>query len=315
MVMSPDLHTHSTASDGTLPPAQLVARAHAAGVEMLALTDHDTLAGIDEAARAAAELGLALIAGVEVSVTWGGRTVHIVGLDVDPGCEVLRQGLRGLCDYREWRAVEIGRRLARAGYEGALEGARAHAGGELVGRTHFARFLVQRGAAADVRGVFKQFLVKGKPGHVPGEWTSLDQAVGWIRAAGGHAVIAHPARYGFTRSKMLRFIGEFRECGGRGIEVVSGSHSRDDAFVFARHAAESRLLASAGSDYHGPDNAWLELGRLPPLPEGCTPIWQWSQFGRQSAIQSGSRVESGAEAGADTGICRQAWSAATRNAA
>lgn len=280
MSKTPDLHTHSIASDGTLTPTELVARADASGVETLALTDHDTLAGIEEALRAADGTGLKLIPGVEISVTWGGRTVHIVGLDVDPDCARLREGLQGLRNYRDWRAEEIGRRLAKAGFDGALEGARSYAKGELVGRTHFARFLVERGAAQDLRDVFKRFLVNGKPGHVAGEWTTLADAVDWIRAAGGHAVIAHPARYGLTRTKMLRLIGEFRECGGRALEVVSGSHSRDDYFVFARHAAENRLLASAGSDYHGPDNPWIELGRLPALPDGCTPIWALSHFGR-----------------------------------
>ena len=153
----------------------------------------------------------------------------------------------------------------------------------LIGRTHFARYLVERGAAADVRGVFKHYLVTGRPGHVPGEWTTLENAVTWIRAAGGHAVIAHPARYQFNRTKMRRLIGELKECGGVGIEVVSGSHSRDDYFTFARHAAENGLYASAGSDYHGPENPWIELGRLPVLPEGCVPIWRMPGFGRFGA--------------------------------
>jgi len=284
MALIPDLHTHSIASDGTLTPAELVARAAAAGVETLALTDHDTVAGIADAQAAAEPLGLKLIPGVEVSVTWGGRTVHLVGLDVDPGCATLLEGLAGLQDYRVWRAEEIGRRLDKAGYPGALEGARRYAAGTLIGRTHFARFLAERGAAADVRDVFKRFLVSGKPGHVPGEWTTLEQAVGWIRAAGGVAVVAHPARYNFTRTKMLRLLGELKECGGRGIEVVSGSHSRDDYYTFARHASEQRLLASAGSDYHGPEQPWIELGRLPALPEGCTPIWSLPGFGGGASL-------------------------------
>ncbi len=271
---TPDLHTHSTASDGTLSPQDLIARAAQQGVEVIALTDHDTLAGLDDAAEAAQTHGIHLVPGVEISVTWGGRTVHIVGLEVDPACAALRRGLDGLLAYREERAAEIARRLERAGWPGALEGARAQAEGELVGRTHFARFLVQQGAAKDLRAVFKHFLVKGKPGHVAGCWTTLDEAVGWIRAAGGQAVIAHPARYGLTRSKMKRLIEDFRACGGRGIEVVSGSHSRDDYFTFARWAREQGLLASAGSDYHGPENPWIELGRLPALPEGCRPIWE-----------------------------------------
>jgi predicted metal-dependent phosphoesterase TrpH len=276
----PDLHTHSTASDGTLTPTELLERAAAAGVETLALTDHDTVDGIAEAQAAATRLGVRLIAGVEVSITWGGRTVHLVALDVDPTCPTLREGLAGLQAYRGWRAEEIARRLARAGYDGALEGARGHAAGNLIGRTHFARFLVERGAADDVRDVFKRYLVSGKPGHVAGEWTTLEQAAGWIRAAGGAAVIAHPARYNFTRAKMRRLLGELKECGGRGLEVVSGSHSRDDYFVFARHAKEHGLFASAGSDYHGPEKPWIELGRLPPLPDGCTPIWSMPGFGR-----------------------------------
>ncbi|MEA3641047.1 MAG: PHP domain-containing protein [Lamprobacter sp.] len=278
MMKTPDLHTHSTASDGTLAPRDLIERAAQQGVEVLALTDHDTLAGLDEASEAAHAQGLSLVPGVEISVTWGGRTIHIVGLDVDPACAVLGSGLAGLRGYREQRAIEIAARLERVGWPGALEGARALASGELVGRTHFARFLVQRGAAKDLRSVFKHFLVKGKPGHVAGQWTTLEEAVGWIRAAGGQAVIAHPARYGLTRSKMKRLLDDFRAFGGRGIEVVSGSHSRDDYFTFARWAREQGLLASAGSDYHGPESPWIELGRLPALPEGCKPIWEQPGF-------------------------------------
>ncbi len=279
MLRIPDLHTHSTASDGTLTPTGLVERAAAAGVETLALTDHDTVAGIAEARAAAEPLGLQLIAGAEVSVTWGGRTVHLLGLDLDPRCATLLEGLAGLQEYRVWRAEEIARRLHKAGYPGCLEGARRYAAGTLIGRTHFARYLVERRAAASVQDVFKRFLVTGKPGHVQGEWTTLERAVGWILAAGGIAVIAHPARYAFTRAKMCRLLGELVECGGRGLEVVSGSHSRDDYVTFARHAAEQGLLASAGSDYHGPEQPWIELGRLPPLPDGCTPIWTLSGFG------------------------------------
>lgn len=273
-----DLHCHSTASDGTLTPGAVVERAAAAGVRVLALTDHDTLAGLAEAAPVAAALGLTLIGGVEISVTWAARTLHIVGLGVDPACELLQQGLRGLRAQREVRAGEIGRRLVQAGFADALAGARAYARGDLVSRSHFARFLVDRGVAADVRGVFQHFLVAGKPGYVPGEWTTLEDATRWIISAGGLPVIAHPARYRFTRTRMKRLIGEFRDCGGIALEVMSGSHSRDDAFVFARHAREERLLASAGSDYHGPENPWIDLGRLPAMPEGCRPIWTWPGF-------------------------------------
>lgn len=275
-----DLHTHSTFSDGTLAPAELVSRAAASGVQVLALTDHDTLDGLGAAEAAAQVAGLVLSPGVEISVTWGGRTIHIVGLGVHPKDEVLRSGLAGLTDYRLWRAEEIGRRLAKDGVEGAFEGAKRFSNGRLIGRTHFARFLVAQGLAPRVRDVFRRYLVKGKPGHVAGDWASLEDAVRWIRAAGGQAVIAHPARYRFTAAKLRRLIGEYKEHGGVGIEVVSGSHSRDEYLVYARHAREYGLLASAGSDYHGPENPWLELGRLPPLPKGCTPIWtDWERHG------------------------------------
>ena len=268
-----DLHSHSTASDGTLPPGELVRRARGAGVEVLALTDHDTLAGLAEAAEAAGELGMRLVPGVEISVSWNGHTVHVLGLDVDPASAALRQGLARLCEYRGWRAREIGRRLEKAGIAGAYAGASALAQGELVGRTHFARFLVQAGHARDLREVFRRFLVQGRPGHVSGEWAALEEVLHWIRDAGGLAVIAHPARYRMTRSKLRRLLGEFRELGGQGLEVVSGSHSKDECFTMARHARDFGLLASAGSDYHGPENPWINLGQLPELPHGCSPVW------------------------------------------
>lgn len=275
-----DLHAHSTASDGTLTPAELMQRAHAAGVDVMALTDHDTLEGLAEAGAAARDLGIGFVPGVEVSVTWEGVTVHLVGLGVDPDSQVLRRGLAGLRDFRDWRAEEMGRRLAAEGIDGAFEGARALSNGRLISRTHFARFLVGRGHARDVRAVFRKYLVSGKPGYVSGQWAELGDAVRWIHAAGGQAVIAHPARYPMTRSKLRRLIGEFRDRGGEGLEVVSGSHSRDDYFTMAKHARDFGLLASAGSDYHGPEHPWIELGRLPPLPDGCRPIWTgWQSAG------------------------------------
>ena len=285
MMPTPDLHSHSTASDGTLSPSALVQRAAGAGVEVLALTDHDTTEGIAEAARAAAAAGLVLIPGVEISVSWGGRTIHLVGLNIDPDNAVLDNGLAALRRFRDWRAEEIGRRLAKAGFNGAYDGARALSNGRLISRTHFARFLVARGAAADVRGIFQRYLTSGKPGHVHGKWATLEEAVGWVRSAGGQAVLAHPARYGLTRTRMLRLLGELRECGGHGLEVLSGSHSRDDCFTFARHARETMLLASAGSDYHGPESPWVELGRLPPMPQECAPIWgDWDLPARTRAM-------------------------------
>jgi len=269
-----DLHAHSTASDGTLSPSALMRRAHAAGVEVMALTDHDTLEGLHEAGSTARELGMGFVPGVEVSVSWEGVTVHIVGLGVSPDSEVLQRGLAGLREFRDWRAEEIGRRLARQGIVGSFEGARALSNGRLISRTHFARFLVQKGHVKDLRSVFRKFLVQGKPGFVAGQWAELEDALRWIHAAGGQAVIAHPARYKVTRGKLRRLIGVFAELGGEGLEVVSGSHSRDDYFTMAQHARDFGLLASAGSDYHGPEHPWIELGRLPELPPGCKAIWK-----------------------------------------
>ncbi len=269
-----DLHTHSTASDGTLPPAELVQAAAAAGVDVMALTDHDTLAGVDEATRMAEKQGMRLIPGVEVSVSWQGATVHILGLDVNPECEVLQQGLVGLREYRNWRAEEIGRRLDKKGISGAFEAACALSKGKLVSRTHFARFLVAEGYARDVRGVFRKYLVQGKPGHVPGKWAALEDAVGWILQAQGTAVIAHPARYNMSRNKLRKLIAAFKEAGGQALEVVSGSHSKDEYLTMARHAKDFGLLSSVGSDFHDPKTPWIALGNLPPLPRGCDPVWR-----------------------------------------
>lgn len=269
-----DLHAHSTASDGTLSPTELMTRAAGAGVTVMALTDHDTLEGVAEARAAADWLGMSFVPGVEISVTWNGHTVHIVGLAVDAGDAALNSGLQGMQTFRDWRAEEIGRRLAAAGIDGAYEGARELSNGRLISRTHFARYLVARGKAKDVRDVFKRYLVNGKPGFVAGQWADLADAINWINAAGGVAVIAHPARYKMTRSKLRKLFGEFQELGGNAIEVVSGSHSRDDYFTMAAHAADFGLRASAGSDYHGPEHPWIELGRLPPLPSGCLPVWR-----------------------------------------
>ncbi|MBG7601863.1 MAG: PHP domain-containing protein [Gammaproteobacteria bacterium] len=269
-----DLHSHSTASDGTLTPTQLVQRAHEAGVSVLALTDHDSTEGITEAQQAASMCDLQLVPGAEISVTWTGRTIHIVALGINPHSPSLQQGLKKLVEFRHWRAEEIGRKLELKGIGGAYEAARTLSNGTLISRTHFARFLVEQGRAKDMRAVFRHYLVKGKPGHVHGEWASLDEAVGWIREAGGQAVIAHPARYRLTRTKLRKLIRDFRDAGGAALEVVSGSHSVDEAFTMAAHAKDYELLSSAGSDFHSPEQSWTELGRLPPLPHGCVPVWR-----------------------------------------
>jgi predicted metal-dependent phosphoesterase TrpH len=268
-----DLHAHSTASDGTLSPAELMQHAHAAGVNVMALTDHDTTAGIAEARDAATQLDMEFIPGIELSVTWNNRTVHIVGLGIDEHCEPMQAGIKKLMDFRQWRAEEIGRRLEKAGYPDMYEKAKAYSNGRLIGRVHFARALVAAGHADTVGAVFKKFLVGGKPGFVPGAWAELSDVVKWIREAGGRAIIAHPARYDMTRTKLRQLIADFKELGGEGFEVCSGSHSKDDVNTMAQHARAFDLLASAGSDFHGPENPWVNLGQLAPIPKGLKPVW------------------------------------------
>ena len=268
-----DLHAHSTASDGTLSPAKLMQHAHAAGVNVMALTDHDTTAGIAEARDTATQLGMEFIPGIELSVTWDNRTVHIVGLGIDENSEPIQAGIKKLMDFRQWRAEEIGRRLEKAGYPDMYEKAKAYSNGRLIGRVHFARALVAAGHADTVGAVFKKFLVGGKPGFVPGAWAELGDVVKWIREAGGRAIIAHPARYDMTRTKLRQLIADFKELGGEGFEVCSGSHSKDDVNTMAQHARDFDLLASAGSDFHGPENPWVNLGQLAPIPQGLKPVW------------------------------------------
>jgi hypothetical protein len=272
-----DLHCHSTASDGTLTPAEVVHRAWERGVEVLALTDHDCTDGLAEAGAKAASLSLTLVPGVEISVTWEeGQVIHVVGLHVDPEAPALQAGLLRLQEFRQGRAQEIGRRLAAQGIPSAFEGARALARGASVARTHFARFLVAEGHGRDITDVFDHFLVRGKPGYVAGQWADLAECIGWIRAAGGQAVLAHPARYPLTATRLRQLLGQFRDCGGVGLEVISGS-SRDDCQTLAHYARTFGLMASVGSDFHSPGNPRLDLGQLPDLPSGVRPMWaDWS---------------------------------------
>lgn len=269
-----DLHSHSTASDGTLTPLQLVQHAAKREVDVLALTDHDTVAGLDEARSEALRLGIEFINGLELSVTWNNQTLHIVALGIDPDYVPLRTGLAELQAFRQWRGEEIARRLEKkANIPGALEGASEFAKGKLLSRTHFARFLLEKGYVKGMQDAFNRYLKKGKSGFVSSTWADFEEGLKWITESGGQAVLAHPARYSMTATKLRKLLGEFKECGGTAIEVVSGSHSKNDYFVMADLAKKFDLLASAGSDYHGPENPWVELGRLPAIPDGCTPIW------------------------------------------
>jgi predicted metal-dependent phosphoesterase TrpH len=269
-----DLHCHSTHSDGLLPPAAVVARAAARGVHVLALTDHDEVSGLTEARVAAAEAGIAMIAGTELSVTWESITIHVVGLGIDASNAALASGLRAIRAGRNLRARRIGDALAEAGIRGAYEGALNLATSErLVSRTHFARFLVGAGYAGEVKDVFKRFLVRGKPGYVAHAWATLRDAVAWIRGAGGQAVLAHPGRYQLGSTGMRRLLAEFRDVGGQALEVLSPSHTPAQVVAFAGHARVFGLLASGGSDFHGPGESWIDLGGLPELPAGVVPVW------------------------------------------
>jgi len=269
-----DLHCHSTASDGLLAPKDVVARAAANGVEVLSLTDHDDTSGLAEARAEAQSRGLRFVDGVEISVTWRGTTIHIVGLRIDPNSERLRAGLESIRQGRGTRAERIADGLAAAGVPDSLAGARRFAENpELISRAHFARYLVEAGRAPDVKSVFQRYLVKDTPGHVPHQWAALGDAVAWIRESGGTAVVAHPGRYKLTKAEMRELLADFKGAGGAGIEVVTGSHTPDQYLEYARLARELGLLASRGSDYHGKGESHADLGSLPPLPQGLKPVW------------------------------------------
>jgi predicted metal-dependent phosphoesterase TrpH len=214
------------------------------------------------------------VTGVEISVTWGGKTIHIVGLQVDEKNEDLRQGLVMTRSGRERRAHEMAEQLAAVGIPGAFEGALKYVGNpDLISRTHFARFLVELGVCEDTTDVFRRFLTEGKPGYVPHRWAKLEEAVGWIRGAGGIAVVAHPGRYDLDETVQDVFLSEFKRLGGTGIEVVTGSHTVDEFSTYAEVARKYGFLASRGSDFHAPGESHTDLGALPPLPASLTPVW------------------------------------------
>ena len=279
--LNADLHSHSTASDGTLDSATLATRAKANGVELWALTDHDELGGLPAARAAARAAGLGFVDGIEVSVTFAGLTVHIVGLGIDPSNDELLAGVAQVRAGRELRAKQMGDGLARIGIKGAYEGAiKLAPNPHLVSRTHFGRFLVASGVAPDMHSVFRRYLTENKPGYVEHRWARLGDAVRWIRAAGGVAVIAHPGRYKFTPTAEFALFSEFQAHGGEGVEVVTGSHHAGDIVKYTDMAIEFGLLASRGSDFHDPDESRLDLGLLPgqlALSPRLTPVWsRWS---------------------------------------
>ena len=274
-ILNADLHCHSVVSDGTLSPEALAARAKANGVELWALTDHDEIGGVQRAARAAAAHGLPFLTGVEISVTFANQTVHIVGLGFDAEDTRLVAGLRATRGGRAERAQEMSEQLRQVGIAGAYEGALRYVGNpELISRTHFARFLVEAGVCSDTAEVFRRFLTEGHPGFVPHRWATLKNAVQWITDAGGVAIVAHPARYNFSANEEYALFSEFKAHGGRGVEVVTGSHSPSEYVKYAELATEFQLAASRGSDFHSPDESHTDLGALPWLPGTLTPVWE-----------------------------------------
>lgn len=272
--LNADLHCHSVISDGTLTPEALAQRAFSNGVRLWALTDHDELGGQERARIAASELGIEYVSGVEISVSWMGQTVHIVGLGIDANHLGILEGLRMTREGRNQRAQQMSDQLLQAGISGAYEGALLFAGNsDLIARTHFARFLVEQGICKDTSHVFKNYLVEGKPGYVPHLWATLDDAVSWIKSAGGVAVIAHPGRYKLSAMQMDALYQHFKELGGLAIEVITGSHSPDQYQQYGNIAQQYGFMASRGSDFHDPRESYIDLGKLPHLPDHLTPVW------------------------------------------
>jgi predicted metal-dependent phosphoesterase TrpH len=269
-----DLHAHSTASDGELTPTQLLEMAKNNGVETLALTDHDTVAGLAEAQQAATKLNINLINGIELSTRWDNKTIHIVGLNIDANSQTMLASTVHLNELREERAVKIGEKLEKAGIQNAYVNAKQLAGDGTVTRQHFAQFLVNNNHAKSYADVFKRFLVKSKPGYVSVNWPSLEETINNISSAGGVAVIAHPLRYKMTATKLRKLISEFKETGGLAIEVVTGNNNQEEITTVTNYAKKYSVAASVGSDYHNTNTPWAQLGNLTALPEGLTPVWE-----------------------------------------
>lgn len=279
MSLNIDLHSHSRQSDGVLSPAEVAARAQANGVDWWALSDHDETSGLSEAAQAARDLGMGFIPGVEISVTFCGKTVHIVGLNIDPDNADLAAGLAEIRLGRFERAKLVAERLAECGVADAFEGALRHVDNpDLISRVHFARHLLEQGHVKSLQQAFDRYLGENKRAFVPTQWASLEQAVGWIHGAGGKAVIAHPGRYKYTPQQRDALFQAFKDLGGQGIEVVTGSHTPAQYEQYARLALTYGFQASRGSDFHAPGVGRVDLGRMPELPDSLAPVWRdWIQ--------------------------------------
>ena len=274
-MLNVDLHCHSNASDGLLPPAEVVRRAAENQVTLLALTDHDDLGGLAVARATADSCGIRFINGVEISIEWGGLQVHVLGYNFNADDAALNAGLHSIRSGRISRARRMSEDLEKVGIGGCFEGAMRHAENpNLISRAHFARYLVESGVCKDVRSVFDAYIVPGRPGYVDHRWASVQESVGWIIGAGGVVAIAHPGRYKFSRPEMRQLLDEFKACGGQALEIVSGSHSAENVTMFSRLAREYGFMASCGSDFHGPGESYVDLGRIAPLPADLQPIWE-----------------------------------------
>ena len=274
-----DLHCHSNVSDGLLSPAELMSHAAENNVQAIALTDHDDIAGLSEASITAKSLNIIFINGVEISVTWKKRTLHIVGLNFDKDNKLLFQGLKKIRDGRYKRAQLMSDGLGMAGIQGAMDGAKSYAKNSTIGRIHFAQFLVAQGYAKDISAVFKKFLTPGKPGYVDHEWISLEESIRLINGAGGDAIIAHPGRYDMGNKLYPKLFQEFKDLGGTGVEVMSGSQDPSQANYFSKLAANYNLFSSCGSDFHGKGISHRALGNVRSLPNDSIPIWtKWDQI-------------------------------------
>lgn len=273
--MKIDLHSHTYFSDGQLSPKELIDRAHNMQVDVLAITDHDTVAGLAEAIdyQATQKRSLQIICGVEISTSWHNFDIHILGLNLDRQDPTLLSRLEQQSRSRDDRAREIAMKLAKVGIENMYEEASLLANKGQLSRAHFARALVARGVVNDNEAAFKKYLGKGKRAHVKPQWIEIHEAIGWIHDAGGKAVLAHPGHYDMTAKWLARLISVFADAGGDGMEVIHSHLSPERKQQLANLAAQHSLCASAGSDFHYP-NRWTELGRNLKLPEQLMPIWQ-----------------------------------------
>ena len=275
LIMKVDLHNHSYYSDGVFSPSEVVRFADDAGCDLFALTDHDTTDGLDEARQTADKLSVDLVSGVEISAFWRNMTIHIIGLDIDINNDILQAGLVHNQQLRKERAKKIALGLWRAGIKDALEKTQALSKTDMLTRTHFAQMLIGEGYCKDMKSVFRRYLTGKKPGGIRVEWKNIDEVVGWIHAAGGQAVLAHPFRYRMTNTKIKNMFLNFKEVFGDGVEVVTATSNDKEITLSNRWAKEYKLLSSCGSDYHGWPNQRIQIGCLRDLPNLDNAIWRY----------------------------------------